>query len=168
MNLEPYTEWSKSAKARQISHMNLYIWNLERWYWHTYLPSSSGDTGIVGRLVDTVGEGEGETNRVALTHISSIQFSRSVMSDSLRPHGLQHTKPPCPSPTPGVYPNSCPLRQWCHPTISSSIVPFSFCPQSFLLSGSFPMSQLFTSGGQSIGVSLQYQSFQWTPRTDLL
>ena len=84
--------------------------------------------------------------------ISSVQFSHSVMSDSLRPHGLQHARPPCPSPTPGVNSNSCPLSQWCHPTISSSVVPFS-CPQSFPASGSFPMSQFFTSGGQSIGVS---------------
>ena len=83
---------------------------------------------------------------------SSVQFSHSVVSDSLRPHGLQHTRPPCPSPTPGVYPNSCPLSQWCHPTISSSVLPFS-CLQSFRVSGSFQMSQLFTSGGPSIGVS---------------
>ena len=74
------------------------------------------------------------------------------MSDSLRPHELQHTKLPCPSPTVGVYPNPCPLRRWCHPTISSSVVPFSACPQSFPASGSFQMSQLFTSGGQSVGV----------------
>ena len=75
------------------------------------------------------------------------------MSDSLWPHGLQLTKLPCPSPTPRVYSNSCPLRQWCHPTISSSVIPFSFCRQSFPASGSFQMSQFFTSGGQSIGVS---------------
>ena len=81
------------------------------------------------------------------------QFSRSVMSDSLRPHGLQHTRPPCPSPTPGVYSNSCPLSRWCHPTIPSSVVPFSSHLQSFPASGSFQMSQLFASGGQSIGVS---------------
>ena len=83
----------------------------------------------------------------------SVQFSHSVMFDSFRPHGLQHTWPPCPSPTPGVYTNSCPLSWWCHPTISSSVVPFSSCPQSFPASGSFPMSQFFTSGGQSTGVS---------------
>ena len=83
---------------------------------------------------------------------SSVQSSHSVVSDSLWPHGLQHTMPPCPSPTPRVYSNSCPLSRWCHPTISSSVVPFS-CPQSFPASGSFPLSQLFTSGGQSIGVS---------------
>ena len=85
--------------------------------------------------------------------ISSVQFSRSVMSNSLRPHGLQHARPPCPSPAPGVYPNSCPLSRWCHPTISSSVVPFSSCPLSFPASGSFQMSQLFASGGQSTRVS---------------
>ena len=84
---------------------------------------------------------------------SSVQFSCSVMSDFLRPHGLQYTRPPCPPPTSGVYPNSCPLSRWCHPTISSSVVPFSSCLQSFPASGSFQMSQLFTSGSQSIGVS---------------
>ena len=83
----------------------------------------------------------------------SVQFSRSVMSDSLWPHGLQHARLPCPSPTPGAYSNSCPKSQWCHPTISSSVIPFSSCHQSFPTSGSFPMSQFFTSGGQSIGVS---------------
>ena len=82
----------------------------------------------------------------------SVQFSCSVMSDSLWPHEPQHTRPPCPSPTPGVYPNLCPLSQWCHPTISSSVVPLSSCPQSFPASGFFPVSQPFTSGGQSIGV----------------
>ena len=75
------------------------------------------------------------------------------MTNSLWPHGLQHTRPPCPSPTPGVYSNSCPLSWWCHPTISSSVIPFSPCLQSFPASGSFQMSQLFASGGQSIGVS---------------
>ena len=84
---------------------------------------------------------------------SSVQFSPSVVSDSLRPHEPQHTRPPCPSPTPGVHPNPCPSSWWCHPTISSSVIPFSSCPQSFPASGSFPMSQLFASGGQSIGVS---------------
>ena len=85
---------------------------------------------------------------------SSVQFSCSVVSDSLRPHEPQHARPPCPSPTPEVHPNPCPLCQWCHPTISSTVIPFSSCPQSFLASGSFQMSQLFASGGQSIGVSV--------------
>ena len=84
---------------------------------------------------------------------ASVQFSHSVVSDSLWPHGLQHTRLPCPSLTPGAYSNSCPLSQWCHPTISSSVVPFFSHLQSFPASGSFPMSQFFPSGGQSIGVS---------------
>ena len=84
---------------------------------------------------------------------SVSQFSRSVVSDCLRPHESQHARPPCPSPTPGVYSNSCPSSWWCHPAISSSVVPFSSCPQSLPASGSFPISQLFASGGQSIGVS---------------
>ena len=83
--------------------------------------------------------------------ISSVQLF--IQSDSFWPHGLQHARPPCPSPTPGVYLNSCPSRWWCHPTILSSVDPFSSCLQSFLASGSFPMSQLFASGGQSIGIS---------------
>ena len=85
--------------------------------------------------------------------IESESKSCSVLSDSLWPHESQHARPPCPSPTPGVYPNSCPLSRWCHPTISSSVVPFSSCLQSFPTSGSFQMSQFSSSGGQSIGVS---------------
>ena len=101
-------------------------------------------------------------------YYSSVQFSRSVVADSLWPHGLQHARPPCPSPAPGVYPNSCPLSQWCHPTISSSVAPFSSCPQSPPASRSFPMSQLFTSGDQSIGVSdstsvLPMNTQDWPP-----
>ena len=84
---------------------------------------------------------------------SSVQFSCSVVSNSLRSHEPQHARPPCPSPTPGVHPNPCPLCWWCHPTISSSVIPFSSSPQSFPASGSFQMSQLSASGGQSIGVS---------------
>ena len=96
-----------------------------------------------------------------------LQFSCSVMSNSLRPHGPQHARPPCPSPTSGVYPNSCPLSQWCHPTISSSVIPFS-CLQSFPTSESFQMSQLFASGGQSFGVSastsvLPVNTQDWSP-----
>ena len=84
---------------------------------------------------------------------SSVQFSCSVMSDSLLPHELQYARPPCPSPAPLVYSNSCPLSRWCHPTISSSVIPFSSGLQSFPASGSFQMSWLFISGGQSIGAS---------------
>ena len=98
----------------------------------------------------------------------SVQFSHSVMSDSLRPHELQHARPPCPSPTPGVHPHPCPLSRWCHPAVSSSVIPFSFCPQSFPASGSFPMSQLFPSGGQSIGIApstsvLPMNTQDWSP-----
>ena len=103
-----------------------------------------------------------------LKTISSVQFSHSVVSDSLRPHELHHSRTLCPSPTPGVNPNPCPLCRWCHPTISSSVVPFSSCPQSFPASGSFPMSQLFASGGQNIGVSastsvLPLNTQGWSP-----
>ena len=88
-----------------------------------------------------------------LLTFSSVQFSRSVVFDSLPPHELQHARPPCLSPTPRVHPNPCPSSRWCHPAISSFVVPFSSCPQSFPASGSFQMSQLFASGGQNIGVS---------------
>ena len=96
-----------------------------------------------------------------------VQFSRSVVSDSLRPHWLQYASPPCPSPTPRVHSNSCLLSQWCHPTISSSVFPFSLL-QSFPASGSFPKSQLFASGGQRIGVSalasvLPKNTQDWSP-----
>ena len=96
------------------------------------------------------------------------QFSHSVVSDFLRPHELQHTRPPCPSPTPGVYPNSCPSSRWCHPALSSSVILFSSCPQSLPASGSFLMSQLFTWSGQSTGVSvlasvLPMNTQDWSP-----
>ena len=100
--------------------------------------------------------------------VHSVQFSRSIVVDSLWPHELQHARPPCPSPTPRVYPNPCPLNWWCYPNISSSTVPFSSCPQSFPASGSFQMSQLFASGGQSIVVSastsvLPMNTQDWSP-----
>ena len=99
---------------------------------------------------------------------SSVQFSHSVVSNSWRPHESQHTRPPCPSPTPGVHSDSRPSSQWCHPAISSSVVHFSSCPQSLPTSKSFPMSQLFTWGGQSTGVSalasfLPKKSKGWSP-----
>ena len=98
----------------------------------------------------------------------SVQFSCSVVSDSLWPHELQHASPPCLSPTPRVHPNPCPSSQWCHPTISPSVVPFSSCPQSFPASGSIQMSQLFASGSHSIGVSastsvLPMNTQDWSP-----
>ena len=99
---------------------------------------------------------------------TAVQFSRSVVSGSSWPHGPQHARASCPSPTPGVYPNSCPSSWWCHPAISSSVVPLSSCPQSFPGSGSFPISQLFASGSQSIGVSaspsvLPMNTQDWSP-----
>ena len=99
---------------------------------------------------------------------SSVQFNHSVVSNSLRSHESQHARPPCPSPTPRVHSNSCPLNRWCHPAISSSVVSFSSCPQSLPASGSFPMSQLFTWGGQRIGVSalasvLPMNTQDWSP-----
>ena len=112
------------------------------------------------------------TNKHTITVLTitvhSVRFSHSVVSDSLRPHESQHTRPPCPSPTPRVHLNSCPLSRWRHPAISSSVVPFSSCPQSLPASESFPMSQLFTWGGQSIGVSvlassLPKKSQGWSP-----
>ena len=102
------------------------------------------------------------------SHVGCVQFSHSVMCDSLRPHELQHARPPCPSPTPGVHPNPCPLSRWCHPTISSSVVPFSSCLQSFPASGSFQMDQLFIPVAKVFEFQLQHQSFQWIFRTDFL
>ena len=107
-------------------------------------------------------------NMLITCYLSSVQFSCSVMSDSLQPHESQHARPPGPSPTPGVYSNSCPSSQWCHPAISSSVVPFSSCPQSLPASGSFSVSQLFAWGGQSSGVSasvsaLPMNTQDWSP-----
>ena len=103
-----------------------------------------------------------------VVQFSSVQFSHSVVSNFLRPHEPQHTRPPCPSPTDGVYTNPCPFSQWCHPTISFSVIPFSSCPQSFPASGSFKMSQLFASGGQSIRATdstsvLPMNTQDWSP-----
>ena len=102
------------------------------------------DNHLINRQTDT---------EVVIDQIRSDQISHSVVSDSLWPHESQHARPPCPSPTPGVHSVSRPSSWWCHPAISSSVIPFSSCPQSFPALGSFPMSQLLTSGGQSIGVS---------------
>ena len=104
----------------------------------------------------------------SLLQFSSVQFSHSVVSNSLRPHESQHARPPCPSPTPEVQPDSRPSSQWCHPAISSSVIPFYSCPQSFPASESFPMSQLFAWGGQSTGLSalasfLPKKSQGWSP-----
>ena len=135
---------------------------LSRWYHPTISSSVVPFSSCIGRQIlyhQATREARG---------IVSVQFSRPVVSDFLWPHGPQHTSPPCQSPTAGVYPNSHPLSQWCHPTISSSVIPFSSCPQSFPASGPFQMSQLFTSGGQSIRVSastsvLPVNTQDWSP-----
>ena len=126
----------------------LYIWN-----WHNIVSQLYSNKTFLKKKC--------KTN-------ASVQFSHSVVSDSSQPHEPQHARVPCPSPTPGVYPNPCPSSRWCHPTISSSVIPFSSCPQSFPASGSFPMSQFFASGGQSIGVStstsvLPVNTQDWSP-----
>ena len=122
---------------------------------------SLASPALAGRFFTTAPPGK-------LNFHSSVQFSCSVMSNSLWPHGLQHAMLPSPSPTPRVYSNSCPLSRWCHPTISSSVIPFSSHLQSFPALGSFQMSQLFASGAQSIRVSASAQSFQWIFRTNFL
>ena len=105
----------------------------------------------IPRIIISTGDQREITEEIV--HVLSVQFNHSVVSDSLPPHGLQHARPPCPSPIPGVYPNSCPSSRWCHPTISSSVIPFSSCLQSFPASRSFPKSWLFASGGQNIEAS---------------
>ena len=113
--------------------------NVLLYYWH--------------EKIFTICKSVASVEKVSEDSFSSVQFSRSAISDSLQPCGLQHARPPCPSPIPQACSNSCPLSRWCHPTISSSVVPLSSCLQSFPASGSFPRSQFFASGGQSIGVS---------------
>ena len=137
-----------------VSHTKLRkSWMIMKWSLpnYTLLP-----TQILFPRVNTTFIHPSDENKqmIEISHqLHSVQFSHSVMSNSLWPHGLQHTRLPCSSPTPGACSNSCPFSRWCHPTISSSVVPFSSCLQSFLASGSFPMSQSFASGGQSIGAS---------------
>jgi len=127
----------------------------ERREWKSWLKTQHSKTKIMASSPITSRQIDEETVETVSDFIlfSSVQFRHSVVSNSLRPHEPQHTRPPCPSPTPGVLPNSCPLCWWCHPAISSSVIPFSSCPQSFPASGSFQMCQFFASGGQSIGVS---------------
>ena len=116
-------------------------------------PRCGGWSHLVAVVCFCLNENDDQSLISDSRNFHSFQFSRSVVSSSLRPRELQHARLPRPSPNPGVCSNSCPSSQWCHPTISSSVIPFSSCPQSFPASGSFPMSQLFASGGQSIGVS---------------
>ena len=118
----------------------------------------------VGKTMETVTDFHFGGSKITPDGDCSVQFSGSVVSDSLQPHELQHARPPCLSPTPGVHPNSSPSSQWCHPAISSSVIPFSSCPQSLPASESFPMSQLFTWGGQSIGFSFSIIPSKEHPR----
>ena len=119
-------------------------------------------------MIHTSEENENSKEKICTSMFSAVQFNRSVMFDSLRPHESQHARPPCPSPSPGVRSYSHPSSWWCHPAISSSVVPFSSCPQSLPASGSCPMSQLFPWGGHSTGVSalasfLPKKSQGWSP-----
>ena len=117
-------------------------------YWSPCCPRDSQDSSPAPQF-ESINSSALSLFYVPISY-NSVQFSCSVVFDSLRPHELQYTRPPCPSPTPGVYLNSCPLSLWCHPTILSSVVPFASCPQSFPASGSFQMSQSFASGGQRL------------------
>ena len=149
--------WGDPLEEDMATHSSILAWRIP---W----------TEEPGRLQSMGSQRVGhDWSNLACTHMfSSVQFSCSVMSDSLRPHESQNARPHCSSPTPRVYSNSCPSRWWCHPAISSSVVPFSSCLQHFPASGSFPMSQLFTSGGQSIRVSasasvLPMNTQNWSP-----
>ena len=150
-----FTIWiNRETQSSILSHPSSVKWKLLSPVWLFGTPwtiQSRPDTGM-GSLSILQGSSQPGDQPRSPT-FSSVQFSLSVMSNSLRPHELQHARPPCPSPTPGVYPNPCPLSLWCHPTISSFVAPFSSHLQSFPESVSFQMSQLFPSGGQSIGAS---------------
>ena len=145
---------SGAQSGRLVRIVNT-MWSGASWFWITM-----ADCHIIRNILKTSCQIETLLKLKCMSLFSinyikkqAVQFSHSVVSDSLWPHGLQHTRPPCPSQTPRAYSNSCPLSWWCHPTISSSVVPFSSHLQSFPASESFPRSQFFVSGGQSIGVS---------------
>ena len=172
------TDWFQIGKGvPQGCILSPCLFNLYAKYimWNARLDEVKAGIKIAGRNIsnfryvyDTTLMAESEEELKSLLMKVKVQFSCSVVSNSLRPRGLQHTRPHCPSPTPRIYPNSCPLSRWCHPTVSSSVVPFSSCLQPFPISGSFQMSQLFTSGGQSIGVSastsvLPVNTQDWSP-----
>ena len=128
----------------------------------------SGETKPVNSLILRLLVSETIRNKFWLFKPPSVQFSCSVVTNNLWPQGMQYADLPCQFPAPGAFSNSCPLSWWCHPTVSSSVVPFSSCLHSFPALGSFPMSQFFASSGQSIGLQLQHQFFQWIFRTDFL
>ena len=154
--LEPFWPLSIIPGPGLLPHQDREVLSRENFCLHWALNSGMFVLGLlIGFLTALFSQGVMITpfRQYGSLEKNSVQFSRSVVSDSLQPHELQHARPPCPSQTPGVYPNSCPSSRWCHPAVSSSVVPFSSCPQSLQASGSFPMSQLFTWGGQSIVVS---------------
>ena len=151
--------WTSSLQNCEKIHFYCFKWpSFGNLLWHIY---KTNPLVYKMRLVIYLPE--------VIVRKTSVQFSSVAQScPTLRPHELQHARPPCPSPTLGVYPNSCALSRWCHPTISFSVIPFSSCPQSLPESGSFPMSQLFAWGGQSIGVSASTSVFpmntqDWSP-----
>ena len=137
-----------NEKQTNGSQKAMYVWFIWLSYWSNHSGNSVGRLKFLAHLTLNI-----KQDSTPSTMISSVQFSHSVMSDCFQPYGLQHSRLHCPSPTPGVYSNSCPLSQWCHPIISSSVIPFFSFLQSFPASGSFPMSQFFTSGGKNIGFS---------------
>ena len=142
--------------------------NLAKWLWMVTAVMKINDACSLEENLDSVLKSRYITLLTNVCLVSSVQFSRSVVSDSLWPHEPQSTRHPCPSPTSRFHPNPCPLSRWCHPTISSSVIPFCSCTQSFPASGSFQMSQLFVSGGQCIGVSastsvLPVNTQDWSP-----
>ena len=164
-----------SSKFPEGYNLGLSLMYFQIWYYHSFMTNWKLSVGMYHRRgwwVEWKGICQipalGPQDPAILGHcgLDSVQFSRSVVSDSLRPHELQHARPPCPSPTPAVHSDSCPSSPWCFPAISSSVVPF-FCPQSLPASKSFPMSQLFTWGGQSTGVALASflpkKSQGWSP-----
>ena len=133
--------WEDTCGEEMATDSSIFVWRI---------PQTEESAGLQSMGLQRI-RYDWATNRQ--TYVISVQFSHSVMSDSLQPHGLQHARPPCPSPTPGAYSNSCPWSRWYHSTISSSVIPFSSCLQSFPVSGSFQMIQFFAPGGQSIRIS---------------
>ena len=154
---DPVDCWLPDSSVHGILQARILEWVAIPFSWGSFWPRDwNWVSHIAGRfftICATKDMNDKSNSSCKRIQFSSVQFSCSVMSDSLRSHGLLHARSPCPTPTPGVCSNSCPSSQWCHPTISSSVIPFSSCLQSFPASGSFPVSQFFASGGQSIGVS---------------
>ena len=149
-------QWGPTCLLESHSWLEHSVHLLALWFvpslhcrWH----HSGFSPPLLSQVLSSAQWGVSQHSTAVTVQFSSVQFSCSVVFNSLWPREPQHGRPPCPPPTPGAYPNSCPLSRWCHPTISSSVVPLSSCPQAFPASGSFQMSQLFTSSDQCIGVS---------------